>query len=185
MSEPTTLFGVIGAVALACLGYAAKYWNDIQLAKRKAEIQLLSDQIQCLYGPLYALCAANQAAWETFRSKYRPKGSFFSAEHPPTPDELDAWRQWTTVVFMPTNRAIVEIILKNTHLIEGDEFPESFSAMISHVKPYEIILTKWEKGDFSEYHAYSNYPDEIDEYVTDTFRLLKSRQSELLARYRV
>jgi hypothetical protein len=185
MAEPVTFLGILGAISIACLGYAAKYWNDIQLEKRKSEIKLLSDQIQYLYGPLYALCSANQAAWETFRSKYRPGGSFFLEGEPPTTEELEAWMQWTIQVFMPANRAIVEIILKNTHLIYGSQFPESFSAMISHVRPYEIVLKKWESGDFSEYTAYSNYPDEIDEYVKNTFCSLKTRQSELLARYRV
>ena len=181
----TGSFGLIGAITAACVGYAVKYWNDIQLEKRKAEIKLLSDQIQYLYGPLYALCSANEAAWETFRSKCRPRGAFFSEENPPTSEELAEWRQWTTEVFMPLNRKIVEIILKNTHLIDGNGFPEPFSAIISHVKPYEIVVAKWEKGDFSEYTAYSDYPDEINNYVKKSFSSLKSRQVRLLARYRV
>jgi hypothetical protein len=177
--------GAAGAIIAASLGNVFKYFADIRLEKRKVELNLLSDQIRLLYGPLHGLCSANEVAWNTFASRYIPNNSFFSDDAPRTPAELAAWRQWTTKVFMPINRSIVETILNNTHLIAGNKFPEPFSAMISHVKPYEIVLAKWEEGDFSEYTAYSKYPDEINDYVKKTFRALKLRQSELLARYRV
>jgi hypothetical protein len=183
-SLPT--IGLIVTVALAFLGYAFKYWNEIQLEKRKAEIKYVSDQIQYLYGPLYGLCAANQTAWETFMDEFRPEGApFFPEEGSPTEEELLAWRRWTKEVFMPLNRAILEVILTNTHLIEDKEFPEPFSEFISHVKPYEVVLAKWQDNDFSEHTAYSNYPEEINDYVQEKFSFLKKRQVKLLASYRV
>ena len=183
MAESTT-WGLVVAAAGGLIGYAIKYWNDLQIERSKAEIKFLSDQIQFLYGPLHALCAANESAWETFRSKYRPQGAFFG-RHKLSESELEAWRQWTVEVFMPTNRAIVELILKNTHLIEGSQFPECFSAIISHVRPYEIVLSKWAKGDFSEHTAFSNYPNELNTYVGATFDELKKRQTKLLQRFRL
>ncbi|HEY5962787.1 MAG TPA: hypothetical protein VIU42_02100 [Xanthobacteraceae bacterium] len=185
MSDQTT-FGLLIAAAGAVGGYALKYYHDLQIEKARAEIKLLSDQIQYLYGPLYALCSSNEAAWNTFVSKYASnRVAFFSKECPPSPTELDAWRRWTTDVFMPLNRAIVELIIKNTHLIEGAKFPDCFSAIVSHVKPYEIVLARWSQGDFSEHTAFSNYPTELNAYVSETFAQLKQRQTKLLHRLRI
>jgi hypothetical protein len=175
-----TLWGLIIAAIGAAFGYGAKYFYDRHIERKRAEVKYVSDQIQHLYGPLYAIIAASKAAWATFRQRYRPHGAFFVPGDPPTEAELIAWRHWMAEVFMPLNRMIVDLILKNTHLIEGAEFPESFSAIISHVKPYEIVLTKWEKGDFSEHTAYTNYPSDLDRYVSDTFCGLKTRQNNLL-----
>jgi hypothetical protein len=62
MSEPNsgnaTGIGLLVTIALAFIGYAVKYWHDLEVGERKAEIKLLSDQIQFLYGPLYGLCLA-------------------------------------------------------------------------------------------------------------------------------
>jgi hypothetical protein len=180
------LLGLIITVALAFCGYGAKYWNDLHLEKKKAEIKLVSDQIQYLYGPLHALCCANAAAWSTFRFRYHSdQASFFAKGSPPTPLDLEAWRQWMTEVFMPTNRAIIEIILKNTHLIDESSFPTSFAELIGHVKTYEVVLSKWAKNDFSEHTAYTNYPDSLDEDVRLKFVELKSRQVALLTKSKV
>jgi hypothetical protein len=179
------LLGLIVTVALAFCGYAAKYWNDLHIEKKKAEIQLVSDQIPYLYGPLHALCSANEAAWAAFRSRYRPNNSsFFAKVSPPTPLDLEAWRAWMTEVFMPINRAMVEILLKNTHLIDESTFPASFGDLIGHVKTYEIVLSKWSKNDFGEHTAYTDYPDGLNQYVQLKFVELKSRQVALLTKYK-
>ena len=184
MSDPTT-WGVIVAGTGALAVYAIKYFNDLRLEKAKAEIKLLSDQIQYLYGPLYALCSTNNVAWETFRSKYRPGRAFFSEQNPPSASELEAWRRWTSEIFMPINRAIVDLILKNAHLVEGSTFPACFAAIVSHVKPYEIVVANWAKGDFSEHTAFSNYPEDLNSYVADVFSKLKVRQAKLLQQIRI
>lgn len=176
----TATIGLIVTVLLAFTGFAAKYFNDLRIEKKKAQIKLTSDQIQYLYGPLNALASANAAAWRTFYEKYFSDRLAVFGEKPLSNEQLALWRQWMTEVFMPMNRAMVDCIMLNTHLIDGSIFPDEFSDLVSHVKTYEIVLGDWAKGNFAEHTAFSNYPRSINEYASQKFRDLKARQVKLL-----
>jgi hypothetical protein len=69
--------GWIITVFIAVAGFAAKYANDLNIEKKKAEFKLVSDQIERLYGPLNAVTAANEAAWTTLpRSIFQEPAEF-------------------------------------------------------------------------------------------------------------
>jgi hypothetical protein len=58
--------------------------------------------------------------------------------------------------------------------------PTSLLVLCAHVSAYEVVLHRWEQGDFSEHTALINYPSDLEEYATRTFRRLKHKQLELL-----
>jgi hypothetical protein len=71
---------------VALIGYGVKYFNDIIIDKRKFEIDLLSQQIKKLYGPLYSLSTDAASSWHTFRERIAPNrvSFFFDKSNPPT-----------------------------------------------------------------------------------------------------
>jgi hypothetical protein len=162
------------------LAIAGAYWNATRLERRKAEFALLNEQLGKLYGPLYSLCAASRTTWFRFRSKYRPKGPYFDPKDPPNEDQLLAWRQWMLNVFMPMNERMVDAIIDNVHLIEGNDIPKSFLDLISHVEAYRVIKYRWQEGDYSENMSLLNFPKQFQSDVETTFHMLKERQAALM-----
>jgi hypothetical protein len=167
-------------VALAFVGYIITYSNNLRADNRKARVGFISDQLQYLYGPLFSMSQAASEAWDSFRSKCRPDGSFFDDSPPPTSDELVQWRLWMSEVFMPINLKMETIVIDNAHLIEGTEMPKPFQDLLSHVEAYKPVMKKWTNGDFSEHTSSLNFPDDFGDYVSRTFQSLKRRQSELI-----
>ena len=174
-------------VGLTVLGLFVAYANNLRLEKRKAEMKFLSDQLQYLYGPLFALTQAADEAWNSFMSKCRPgEKYFFGGKHPLMPEDFKLWRLWMAEVFMPINLKMEEAVVQNTHLIEGGVFPDSFRDLIAHVEGYKVIRKKCATDDFSDQesdHVSSlNYPDGFNEDIKTTFAKLKVRQARLLGR---
>ena len=89
---------LLTTIVLAFLGYLVTYANSLRLERRKAEMAFLNDQLQFLYGPLFSLQHASGRAWDDFRSRCRPGGSFFGVDldDQPTESELAQWRMWMT-----------------------------------------------------------------------------------------
>jgi hypothetical protein len=48
------------------------------------------------------------------------------------------------------------------------------------VKTYEVVLSMWAAGDFSEHLAFTDYPRDIDSYARRKFNQVKARQLDLL-----
>ncbi len=67
-----TLFGWLVTIAVAVVGLAGKYWNDLRIAERKDRLERTNCQLRDLYGPLFALQRAGAATWQKFRERYRP-----------------------------------------------------------------------------------------------------------------
>jgi hypothetical protein len=174
---------VVAAILVALVGYIVTYANNVRLENRKAQIKFISDQVQYLYGPLFSLNAASREAWESFRSRCRPKGAFFS-EGPDAPSdhELEQWRLWMSEVFMPMNLKMEKVIIENVHLIEGATMPKSFLELLAHVEVYKTVIKKWENQDFSEHTSYFNFPENFDADVAKTFTFLKRRQAALIGK---
>ena len=176
----STLIPLLVPVLVGLLAIAGARWNATRLEKTKAELAFLNDQLGKLYGPLFALNAASQAAWRQFRQRYRPGSVFFTKVNPPTEADLLAWRQWMTCVFMPMNERMVEAILGNIHLIEDSEVPDCFLELIAHVEGYRVIRHRWELGDFSEHLSLLVFPKAFEANVNETYELLNQRQARLV-----
>jgi hypothetical protein len=175
-------------VLLAAMGYAVKYWNDLRLAQRKDRLDRVNRQLSDLYGPLFALNSAGGRLWDEFRARYRPGPRGFWRElDRPSPSEAEAWRQWMTKVFMPLNRRMMETAIGHADLLrEPGAMPAPIVDLFAHVWGYEVIMSRWEAGDFdatapSDNISVINFPKgTLTPYVSQAYAELKAEQSELL-----
>jgi hypothetical protein len=169
-------------VVLAFIGYWATYWNNLRISQRKDKLDRVNRQLKELYGPLYALGQVSQIAWKSFRSRYRPEGSFWSAPNdPPTEKEAIAWRLWMTEVFIPIIFRMEEVILANSDLIDAPEMPRSFVSLCAHIAGYKVVKKNWSEGDFSKNTSSINFPDELRHDVESEYKRLKVEQAKLIA----
>ena len=60
------------------VGYFIIYWNSWRLEKRKAELKLVNDQLQYLYGPLFASNEAGSRAVAALMERHT-QTKFFSS----------------------------------------------------------------------------------------------------------
>lgn len=180
--DSKTVIPILVAIALAFVGYFAKYANDIVIARRKDRLERVNLQLRNLYGPLYTIGKASEIAWLAFRSRCRPGGSFFGKAPPPTEEELAAWRLWMAEVFMPLNLRLEKTIVENGDLIIEKKIPDCFIRLCAHVAAYKTVMKKWQSNDFSELTSVSNYPTDLLEYVESSYLELKRQQTVLLGR---
>ena len=109
--------------------------------------------------------------------------SFWKADPPPSDEDKAAWRLWMKEVFMPMNLAMERVIVGYADLLEEDDMPDCLLALSSHIAAYKAVLQQWEQGDYSKHTSVINFPErELRDYVTHTYKMLKSRQSNLLTR---
>lgn len=106
--------------------------------------------------------------------------------HGPTREEAAAWRAWMTIVFMPLNRKMMDVIVAHGDLIVDEAMPHCLAEFCAHVAGYEPIIAHWSAEDFESCSAEDHlsvvlFPKEIYGYVDQTFAGLKRRQSQLLA----
>jgi hypothetical protein len=172
--------GIVTTILLAFIGYTVTYINTIRIDRERAEVELLNNQLEHLYGPLYSLNQTGKEVWKVFRKRYRPQEGFFSSENPPNEEEKKAWVLWMREVFMPNNLKMEKVIVENAHLVVGSEMPKSFIDFIAHVEGYKVVLKKWKEGDFSEYTSSISFPPDITLEIEQTFKMLKAKQAKLL-----
>ena len=182
----TKAFATLGVTLfVAFAGFAFAYWNNLRLSLRKDRLDRVSQQLGELYGPLLAINTTKEATWDLFRERYRPGYQYFweAGEEPPSEDEAKAWRLWMTEVFMPLNRQMVDVIRSRADLLDDAEIPKPLLDVCAHVASYEVVLKRWEAGDFTENVALANFPrkDEL-QFLSDRFIRLKREQQKLLSR---
>lgn len=171
---------------------ARRYERQAEAAARgnQARVDHLNSQIKHLYGPLYAHLITGEAAWASFRAEYAPvdgERGYFDYT-PVTPQHIARWQVWMRHVFHPTNQAMVALILNNTHLLEGDEFPPALSKLISHVKFYDGIIAQWDDRELSlslmapqDYVSIIDFPQqELADYIVPAYRALLEKRRGLL-----
>jgi hypothetical protein len=172
----------VTAIIIAVLGAIFGYVNSQRLNDRKARLDRVNAQLEALYGPMLAYSSANQAAWTTFRKFYRPQEVYFFAPGAKLSEaDLAAWIVWMEHVFMPANRAMYNLIVGKTHLLDDDDMPPTLLEFLAHVAGYEVVLRDWAKGDYSKLTSLINHPgSEFDSYLRESFKRLKNRQQDLL-----
>ena len=169
------------ALLVACIGYAAKYVNDLRIAERKDQLDRVNAQLRDLYGPLLALIQASDTAYIEFRKKHRHGTQYFVGDPPPTERDLAAWRNWMTHVFMPLNRKMESVILANAHLIEDRLFPPGFHALLAHVAGYKTVMNAWKEQNYAEHQSIVDFPRAVlPTYVKETYEALMAKQHRLL-----
>jgi hypothetical protein len=177
-------------ITAGIVGYFLTYWNDWRLEKRKGELKFVSDQLQYLYGPVFALNSAGGQAVDALLKRRNNKGFFLDATQRYGEEEIREYRLWMSEVFMPINIRIEKVITENAHLIEGTSMPASFGDMLAHVASYKAVMKTWPdnppKGEIDHEEALQKntallpFPRAFPGYVTKMFNDLKERQAKLL-----
>ena len=168
-------------VAVALLGFAAKYFNDIKIAQRKDRLDRINQQLKLLYGPLYAIDQAGNTAWTAFRERNRPNKSYWTGTPPPNEQDKETWRLWMREVFMPLNLRLEKTIVENADLLIEKKMPESLLLLLAHVSAYKAVLKRWENQDYTEHISLVNFPrQEVRTYAEKSFTDLKNEQARLL-----
>jgi hypothetical protein len=175
------LFTTVVTIVLAFTGYMATYFNSVRLSQRERRLERVSKQLGELYGPLYGLINAEAAVWQIFRSTVRPGEHFFSEENPPSAKDLEAWRLWMTTVFGPINNRMYELVLTKSDLLIETDMPTCLQELAAHVVGYQLVMKKWEQGDYSEHLSLLAFPQgTLHKYVDDSYNALKAEQARLL-----
>ena len=181
----------IGLPILAGLvGYLITYYYGWRIEQKKANLQLIDDKLQYLYGPLFALTTASDQAIGSLRRRLGreyivdPKIKSY-----PKKDIL-LYRLWMVEILMPLNLKMEEIIVSNTHLIEGPNLPQPFLLFLAHIETYKAVIKQWDTDTVSEETeleelmanntALIPYPQEYPKLVRNTFKELKKTQSEMI-----
>jgi hypothetical protein len=183
----TILVGVLIAVIPAVLGY----WVSFAQSTRTAKLTMVNQQIEKLYGPLYALTRANDVTWEYFsKNNWSNKSRYyFDPQQPPSDYEVTNWRRWMRSVFQPLNLQMEHVIVTNSQLIVGTRMPTAFSRLIAQTESYKAVISQWTESDKNNSALYRspgsnvvlgiNYPADLSACVETTYNALKDRQSLL------
>jgi hypothetical protein len=182
MGDPLLITTTV-TILLAFSGYLVTYLNNLRLAQRDQRLARVNRQLGELYGPLYGLIDAETAVFKVFRSIVRPGKHFFSEDDPPSEADLAAWRLWMSTVFAPINNRMYELVLSKSDLLIETEVPQCFRDLAAHVVGYQLVMKRWENGDYSEHLSLILFPREsLLSYVTDSFDALKKEQARLLGK---
>jgi hypothetical protein len=177
----------------AALSATGAYIANTLESIRDTKLKFVNEQIEKLYGPMYALTQANNAAWNEFCGAIVPtceKYGFFSERHMPTEAEVRLWRLWMKTVFQPFNVKMESVITTNAQLAIGSEFPKTFWLLVAHTEGYKPIMSEWKdsskknanfrKASFNVVNGL-NYPTEIIACVKDSYRALAETRDALEA----
>ena len=73
----TELISLLASIFLAFAGYIITYWNNMQISKRKEQLDLVNQRIGEFYGPMYIATQSAQKAYEALLKKLgKEKGIF-------------------------------------------------------------------------------------------------------------
>lgn len=173
---------VVVTVCLAFFGYMITYIMARNLARKKDKLELVNRRLNEFYGPLYVATQAGRISYEALLKRLGRTVTVFPPDREPTQAEQEEWFLWMKTVFTPLNDLREKLIIEKAHLIVEEKMPDSLLRLVTHVVGYKPVLEKWEKGDFSEKFSFIAFPEELEEYVTNSYAALKKEQADLLNR---
>lgn len=151
-----------------------KFKQQLQLDTKLREMTLKSQidfrerQLGEFYGPIYAYLRRGNPIYRLWAE-----------------GRLDEIEGDINELFIEANDAIVEIILKKSHLVAGEVIPISFTRFLTHVAVWHGFMKTEHKGvplsidEFPE--AY--YPNEFEEEIFSTTERLKKELFDLHSSY--
>ena len=173
--------GLISSVLLALIGYLYTFYSTRITQRREAQLKRLDEQLRMLYGPLYALSVASEAAWTSFMAKFAPEaGVFIKPDRPPTEEELSIWRTWITTVILPMNDEMEKLVRSHWDLVENEEIQPSLIQLVAHTTGYRWVVERWNQSDFRECHSVVGFPKEFNTLIRKQHDELRQRQMALL-----
>ena len=154
-----SLIAALGAVVAATIAASIAYWSSQRQARRQAQLSRVNSQLSDFYGPMLAHASVNTRAFRLFLDKYRVGQSLFArGTGAMSTKRVAAWESWIRLVFMPANRAMVDLITSQTHLIDDDTMPECLVHFLAHASGYEVVLGQWSNGDYSQLTSLIDHP---------------------------
>jgi len=183
------LVGFFVAIGTAIIGYFFNVADD----RRQREIAFAEQQIEKLYGPLFALSKATFKAKEHLFShrKRKPDSTskdFFDPKDPPSEEDVEKWRIWIKTILQPMNVMMEEAIIKNAQLLEGGDIYTPFADLILHAESYKATMAKWKDTDAkanphfregTENTAVIGFPEKFDECVENAFNAMREKRERL------
>jgi len=176
-------------VALAIFAASASYLFGVIDDHRKKKIDFVDQQIENLYGPLYALSTAAASAHRELLSPISAKINHADAGALSKP-QVDAWRHTMKTVLQPMNVRMANAIVSNSQLIEGGAIYPVFDRFILHVEAYRATIAKWKDADAESGESYLDrsangskvaFPDAFDVCVRKMYDALLQRRNDLRA----
>ena len=181
LKSDIAVYSLVVAIALAFIGYLATYFNARLLAIKKDRLELVNKRLNEFYGPLYVATKAGSTAYAALLKKLSRQSVFEEVKELSEADWRE-WQVWMKDVFTPLNDIREKIIIEKAYLIREEVMPACLLDFVTHVASYKAVLSKWEKGDFSERYSMLDFPRELTTYATNSYQELKHEQATLLGR---
>jgi len=181
MDTRITIALIAGSVT--ALGWIANHIFSARREARRAEVQeklnFTKEQLEKLYGPLAFIVLEGRKTWSDLLMILGRNIVFEGSSELPE-DEQKVWKFWVENEFLPRNRRIRDLLESNTHLIEGESIPKSYSDFIEHESSWRLSYKRWEqeKSDYP-WTSSTNWPKQFGNDVLNTFHRLKQRQYKL------
>jgi len=185
--KETSSNGIVIAISVAIVTATVGYFISTMQDQRKREIDFVDQQIEKLYGPLFALSTATKGAAQQVLFKVRRgKDKFFDEHDPPSLTEVEQWRLWIRTVFQPMNKKMEAAIVNNAQLIEGGHIYPVFADLVLHAESYEGTIAKWKETDIkenphfrerSENTAVNEFPDGFDTCIEQRFKAMLAKRT--------
>jgi len=171
------------AGSITALGWVANHILSSRREAKRVEVQekldFTKEQLEKLYGPLAFVILEGRRTWSDLLTVLGRDIVFEGSNELPE-HEQQTWKFWVDYEFLPRNRKIRDLLESNTHLIEGESIPKSYSDFIEHESSWRLRYARWEKeGGEYPWTSSTNWPNHFEKDVLNTFRVLKARQHKL------
>ena len=179
------LSAFVGAI-VAGLGYFINYFlqrkQALEFSHRDAEIKMLEQQIEELYGPLWGLLEQSKAVYDVV-CKILPsieggtRKSFVELNQ----QEAEIFNFFKDTYFVPTNAQIAHILTSKIDLVEQQQIPESFHEFITYYAHFECLHRLWKdkQVETKELIKGVRWPTQFNVDVKNTLDALRQRRLEL------
>ncbi|KOV78290.1 hypothetical protein ADL01_15205 [Streptomyces sp. NRRL WC-3618] len=152
---------------------------DVKRRKAEARLTHVENQLEQLYGPLLFLVKEGRSAWMDFLDTLG-RNYVFASGIPLSPEERDLWLFWVDHEFMPRNEAIQDLLAAKTHLMAGDQMPDSYLAFIHHHNSWRVTHQRWKEREVEySWKSKANWPDSFETDVIATYERLKNLQIQM------
>ena len=167
---------------LAAIGYLTTALHSLRAQQHRARVDRVNEQLKALYGPLLACVTASKSAYEAMlrQAKFSTNREFRAAVRAdPDGPAAKQYRTWVREGLMPLSERAARSVQERADLLEGSDISPLLLQLVSHVSAYKVILRRWDQGEKAE-SSVVHYPEELEQWVSEGFLLLKQRQARLL-----
>lgn len=177
-----TITVAIIAASASAIGWLANHVlserAERNRGKRQARLTHIEKQLEELYGPLFFLIHEGSSSFKDFNETVG-RGFVFTSEGISQRD-LDTWLFWVDNDLMPRNYAIQILLSSKAHLIDSPRMPRSYLDFLDHHNSWRVSHLRWkEEGVPYRWHSRTNWPDEFERDIVNTYEKLKRHQEEL------